>query len=122
MGVYKSDKVWIEHTASEREVILGSFPKYLFLTKEQHAERVRIEEGIFNMILQETGQLPEQCGLFTKNEFIVFWEDDSEVALDRTLFDGLGVVLTKAYSDVDTGNAMAGIPTWIHNVYFKLIS
>lgn len=121
MGAYKSDKVWVEHTDSERKVILGSFPNFLFLTKEQHAKRVHIEESIFNIILQETGQVPEQCGLFTKNEFIVFWEDDSDkVTLDQTLFDGLGVVLKNSYSDVETGNAMAGIPSWTHNVYFKL--
>lgn len=121
MARYKSDKKWHNHTDSEKKVILCSFPNYLFLTKEEHARRVYIEESIFNMIVDNTSTLPEQSGLFSENDFIVFWEDeDSKANIDKSFIEGLGLSITKIYSEADTGNAMAGIATWQHNVYLKI--
>lgn len=121
MGVYKSDKVWVEHTDSEKRVIMGSFPNYLFLTKEEHDERVRIEEQILGSIVSDSCT-PEQVGLFSGDNFIVSWYDENPKALklDSQLLESLDVVQTDQITECDTGSAMAGISSWSHTIYLKL--
>ena len=121
MGVYKSDKVWVDHTDSEKKVIIGSFPNHKFLTKEEHAKRVHIEEQILGSIVSDS-RFPEQSGLFSGDNFIVFWEDENPKAfkLDSRLLESLGVIQTNETIECDTGNAMAGIASWLHTIYFKL--
>ena len=122
MNLYKSNKVWHKHTDSEKRVVLASFPNHLFLSKEEHDKRVNIEESIFNMIIQSGSEVPEQVGLFSSNSFLVFWEDEKDsVSIDEKLIKSLGLVVTNVFSEVDTGNAMAGIPSWVHTIYFDMV-
>ena len=123
MTKYKSPAKWVNHTESEKRVISFSFPNYIFLTEEEHARRVGVEESIFNMIIEKTSTMPEQVGLFSANDFIVFWENESSNAnVEQSFFENLGLKVSNILTVMDHGNAMAGIATWQHNVYLTFSS
>jgi hypothetical protein len=121
MSLYKSNKVWHNYTKAEKKVILFSFPNFLFLNKEDFDKRKNIEEVLFNMIFRLCGVVPDESGMYSQNNFILFWEDESPSArFDETTLKNLGCVIQKVKTQTDTANAMAGIPSWNHTVYIKI--
>ena len=121
MSTYKSNKVWRESTESEKKIIRGSFPDFLFLDEKEFDRRRKIEEGLFNMISKLHGVIPEEVGLFRESRFILFWEDENpKCILDQDTVDSLGCIVEKVDNETDTANAMAGIPSWHHSVYIEI--
>ena len=121
MSLYKSNKVWHNYTEAEKKVILFSFPNFLFLSEEDFAKRNHIEETLFNMVSRLCGVIPEEAGLYSQNNFILFWEDENPTArLDETTLKNLECVIERIKTETDTSNAMAGIPSWHHTVYIRI--
>ena len=114
--MYKCKRPYIPTTEALRRCILKAFPDHVFLSEKDHAKRCTIEDVLFNMVLEHCGQTPEQTGLYCKNDFVIFWEDNQSNpcdVIDQNTIDRLKLFCTGFTSRYDTETQ-----TYEHNIYF----